>query len=230
MLKIILFIIFAFSFLLSSVFAASPVELKDSISQKAEELQKITSQIKDTQKKIEDVKTEGKTLKKEITGVDTQLSQISLNIKASEILIDRLKLETESVSYDIEDIENKINSQKEAIVSTLIELQKKEDETPLTIFLKNKNLAESILEAQSLNNLSLTLTNEVGEMKILKSDMEQKKYELSDKKIAKENEAVNLKNKKLISEDIKKEKQTILEKTKNQEKIYQSQLTELEKN
>ena len=229
MLKIILFIIFAFSFLLSSVFSASPVELKDSINQKTEELQKITSQIKDTQKKIEDVKTEGKTLKKEITGVDTQLSQISLNIKASEILIDRLKLETESISYDIEDIENKINSQREAIVSTLIELQKKEDETPLTIFLKNKNLAESILEAQSLNNLSLTLTNEVGEMKILKSDMEQKKYELSDKKIAKENEAVNLKNKKLISEDIKKEKQTILEKTKNQEKIYQSQLTELEK-
>ena len=229
MLKKIFALFSIFYFLFSITFAASPVELKDSINQKTEELQKITSQIKDTQKKIEDVKTEGKTLKKEITGVDTQLSQISLNIKASEILIDRLKLETESVSYDIEDIENKINSQREAIVSTLIELQKKEDETPLTIFLKNKNLAESILEAQSLNNLSLTLTNEVGEMKILKSDMEQKKYELSDKKIAKENEAVNLKNKKLISEDIKKEKQTILEKTKNQEKIYQSQLTELEK-
>ena len=216
-------------FIIHLTLAASPVELKDSISQKAEELQKITEQIKDTQKKIEDTKTEGKTLKKEITSVDTQLSQINLNIKASEILIDRLKLEVESISYDIEDVENKINSQKEAITLTLIELQKKEDETLLTIFLKNKNLAESILEAQSLNNLSLTLTNEVVEMKNLKDDLGQKKDDLSGKKITKENEAVNLKNKKSISEDIKKEKQNILEKTKNQEKIYQTQLTELEK-
>ena len=97
----------AIYYLLSTSLAASPVELKDSINQKTEELQKITEQIKDTQKKIADTKTEGKTLKKEITGVNTQLNQISLNIKASEILIDRLKLETESVSYDIEDIENK---------------------------------------------------------------------------------------------------------------------------
>lgn len=222
-----IFSIFYFTFSVS--LAASPIELKDSINQKTGELQKITEQIKDTQKKIEDTKTEGKTLKKEITGVDTQLNQITLNIKSSEILIDRLKLEIESIAYDIEDIENKINTQKEAITLTLIELQKKEDETPLTIFLKNKNLAESILEAQSLNNLSFTLTNEVVEMKNLKNDLEQKKNDSSNKKVSKESEAVNLKNKKSISEDIKKEKQSLLEKTKNQEKVYQSQLTELEK-
>lgn len=229
MMKIFLFLLSIFYFLFSITLAATPVELKDSINQKTEELQKITNQIRDTQKKIEDVKVEGKTLKKEINSVDTQLSQINLNIKASEILIDRLKLEVESVSYDIEDIENKINSQKEAIASTLIELQKKEDETPLTIFLKNKNLAESIFEAQSLNSLSLTLTNEVEKMQILKGDLEQKKDDLSGKKTAKENETVNLKNKKSISEDIKKDKQYLLEQTKNQEKIYQNQLTELEK-
>lgn len=229
MLKTIFFLLSTFYFLSSITLAATPVELKDSINQKTEELQKITNQIKDTQKKIEDTKTEGKTLKKEIGSVDAQLSQINLNIKASEILIDRLKLEVEAVGYDIEEIENKIGLQKEAIALILIELQKKEDETPLTIFLKNKNLAESIFEAQSLNSLSLTLTNEVVAMKNLKNDLEQKKDDISGKKVAKENEAVNLKNKKSISEDIKKEKQTLLEKTKNQEKIYQSQLTELEK-
>ncbi|MEK7635876.1 MAG: peptidoglycan DD-metalloendopeptidase family protein [Patescibacteria group bacterium] len=208
---------------------ATPEELKSSISEKAEELKKINAQISETQKNLEETKEEGKTLKKEITNVDTRLNQITLNIKASEILIDRLKLEVESVSYDIEDTENKINSQKEAIASTLIKLQKKEDETPLTIFLKNKNLAESIFEAQSLNSLSLTLTKEVTEMQILKDDLEQKKDDLAGKKTEKENEAVNLKNKKSISEDIKKDKQYLLEQTKNQEKSYQQKLSELKK-
>lgn len=226
---IFLAILSTFYFLLSAVIAATPEELKSSIVQKAEELQKINEQIKETQKDLEETKEEGRTLKKELNKVSSQISQINLGIKSSEILIEKMELETESLQYDIFEIENKIGTNKEAVAKTLRELQSKDDESLLLIILKNKSLAQSVFEMQGLSDLSSTLFSETNEMQELKTQMNEKLKETSGKKKSKEVENINLKNKKVIVEDVKKEKQIILENTKNQEKKYQQTLEELQK-
>ena len=206
---------------------AAPLELKGSIDKKTQELLEINQQIQATQKKIEETQSESKTLKKEITKTDNEISQISLGIRSSEILIDRFKLEIEDTQYDIADIEEKIGGQKEAVSETLREIQKKDKETPLIIFLKNKSLAGSVFETQNLISLSDNLITAVNELQILKDELSEKIETLSNSKQKKEKEGFNLKNKKIIVEDSKKEKQTLLERTKNQEKIYQQSLTTL---
>lgn len=211
------------------VLAATPEELKSSIVQKAEELQKINEQIKETQKDLEETKEENKTLKKELNKTNGQINQINLGIKSSEILIEKMELETEFLQYDIFETENKIEINKMAVAKTLRELQSKDDESILLIILKNKSLAQSVFEMQGLSNLSGTLSAETNEMRNLKVQMNEKLTETSNKKKSKEIENINLKNKKVIVEDIKKEKQIILEKTKNQEKKYQETLEELQK-
>ncbi|MEK7593142.1 MAG: peptidoglycan DD-metalloendopeptidase family protein [Patescibacteria group bacterium] len=209
--------------------AATPEELKSSIVQKAEELQKINEQINKTQKELEETKEEGKTLKKELTKVSGQISQINLGIKSSEILIEKMVLEAESLQYDLSEIENKIENNKKAIAQTLRELQTKDDESPLLIILKNKSLAQSVFEMQGLSDLNSALSTETNEMQSLKTQMNEKLEETSKKKKSKEVENINLKNKKVIVEDVKKEKQVVLEQTKNQEKKYQETLEELQK-
>src|SRR3972149_6840873 len=113
---LILFFIFSVSWQIearqSLTLAATPEELKSSIVQKAEELQKINEQIKETQKDLEETKEEGKTLKKELNKASSQINQISLGIKSSEILIEKMELEVESLQYDIFEIENKNNKKK----------------------------------------------------------------------------------------------------------------------
>ena len=220
-----LFLIFCFN----SAQSAVPQEIKDSISQKAEELKKIDSQIQETQKNLEETQEEGQTLKKEVFKINSQLKSIELGIKSSEILIEKFGLEINSLQYDIVETEDKIQNNKEAIAGTLRELQTKSDESPFVIFLKNKSLAESVFEIQGLTDLSDKLSDEINKMRDLKVQLNEKLEEISNKKSSKEIEGSNLKNKKVISGEVKKEKEDILEQTKNQEKIYQKTLSDLEK-
>lgn len=229
-LKTLLLSGFLIFFSINAVLAAAPQELKNSISKKAEDLKKINEQIQGVQKNLEETKEEQKTLKKEIGKVSGQLNQLELGIKSSEIFIEKLALETESLGYDISDLEERIKDKKEAVAGALRELQEKDEETPLRIFLKNKNLAESVFEVQSLADIGNNLSERIGEMRDSKIQLEEKLEEAAGKKREKEVEGVNLKNKKIIVEEIKNGKQSLLENTKNQEKIYQKNLKELEKN
>lgn len=223
-------VIFIFSFFIFHFSnAADPSQLKESIEKKNEELQKINSQIQEIQDNLEDVKKEGQTLKKEVVKVDSQINQIKLGIRSSEVVIDKLGLEMESTQYKIADTEDEIAKKKKGIIQTLQELQSKDDENAIIIFLKNKNLSDSAFEIQGLSNLSANLANNVVEMQSLRQVLNEKVDELSGKKQLKESEFYNLKNKQSIVEEIKKSKQTLLNATKNQEKNYQKQLSELEK-
>lgn len=235
--KTFLFFIFLALFLFSNslgglrdaTLAATPEELKNTISQKAEEFKKINEQIQKTQEELEETQEEGKTLKKELNKANSQINQIDLGIKSSQIMIEKLGLEIESLNYDIADIEKQIGVNKEAAAETLRELQIKDKETPLVVFLKNKTLAESVFEIEGLTSLSDRLSASIGEMKTLKNELDEKLKDSSRKKNLQEWENTNFKNKKIIVEDVKKEKQVLLEKTKNQEKKYQQTLEELQK-
>ncbi len=226
-----IFLLSTFYFLLSAVavFAAAPEELKQSIEQKTQELENINKQIQENQQKLEVVQSEKKTLQKEVSSVQTQIKQIDLGIKSSEINIEKLGLEVESLQYNISDSEKQIIQKKDVIVEILRELQQKENESPLVAFLKNKTLSDGVFEAQTLADLNNNLSMEVDELTSLKDDLTFSLDKTTEKKQERETEHFTLKNKKAIAGEIKKEKQSLLESTKNQEKNYQKQLSELEK-
>jgi len=224
------FLFSAFYFLFSIiVFAADGNELREAIDKKNQDLQKINSQMQEIQDNLEGVQKEGQTLKKEVGKIDKQINQIKLGVRSSEVVIEKLGLEVQSTQGEIADAENAITAKREAITRTLQELQLKDGDNSLIIFLKNKSLAESAFEIQGLSDLSANLAGEVNEMQSLKNTLNEKVDTLSVQKQAKEGEYYNLKNKQSITEDLKKTKQYLLEQTKNQEKNYQQQLSELEK-
>jgi len=224
------FLFSAFYFLFSIiVFAANGNELREAIDKKNQDLQKINSQMQEIQDNLEGVQKEGQTLKKEVGKIDKQINQIKLGVRSSEVVIEKLGLEVQSTQSEIVDAEDAITAKREAIIRTLQELQLKDGDNSLIIFLKNKSLAESAFEIQGLSDLSANLAGEVNEMQSLKNTLNEKVDTLSGQKQAKEGEYYNLKNKQSITEDLKKTKQYLLEQTKNQEKNYQQQLSELEK-
>jgi len=234
-----LFSIFYFLFSITSFAAAPPAagearptgrqELKDAINQKSQELQEINNQIKETQKNLEAIQGQGQTLQKEIKQTDYNINQLNLSIRSSEVIIDKLALEINSLQYEITDAENEIVLKREAITKILQEFQKTDGETPLLIFLKNKSLADSVFEVQNLADLNTGLRTEIENLKEVKEEMADKLDQSANKKQLTEIENSNLKNRKAILADTKKEKQNLLGQTKNQEKVYQSVISDLEK-
>ncbi|MBI4993625.1 peptidoglycan DD-metalloendopeptidase family protein [Candidatus Wolfebacteria bacterium] len=226
--KIFLFSIFYFLFSVP-VFAASPQELKDAIDKKNSELQKVNFQIQEIQDNLEGVKKEGQTLKKEVVKIDSQVKQLNLGIKSSEITIEKLGLEVEDLQYKISDSEDQIIKKRKGIAEILKLIQSKDRENILVMLLKNETLAQSVLDSQNLDNLNFQLSNGILELQSLRGELNNKLDESSTKKKLKESESFNLKSRKSIAEDLKKNKETLLVQTKNQEKNYQNQLSELEK-
>ncbi len=208
---------------------AAPQELKNEIDQKSQQLQEINNQIKENQKNLEVIQGQGQTLQTEIKQTDYNINQLNLSVRSSEITIDKLALEINSLQYEITDAENEIVLKREAVIRILQEFQKTDSETPLLIFLKNKSLADSVFEIQNLADLNTGLRTEIENLRNAKEEMANKLNQSANKKQLTETENSNLKNRKVILDDVKKEKKDLLSQTKNQEKIYQNIISDLQK-
>ncbi len=203
-------------------------QIKSQIDSKNQALQDLNNQIQATKSQLESTQTQKQTLQNEVQQIDANLNQVNLGIKLSQTSIEKLGLEMEANQYDIQDSENKIGDKKMAIAQALQELQQNGDNNLLMIFLKNNSLSSSVFEAQGLLDFQNQLMSDIQDLKNLQSNLNDQIKIAANKKSAKEAETQNLKYKKQIAEDTKKYRQTLLDQTKNSEKIYQQSLTKLQ--
>ncbi len=210
-------------------YATTPEELQQQINEKAKSLSELNQKIQETQKNFKEASTKGKSLSQEIKQIDYTTSRLQLNIQASEIKIDKLKLEVESLGNSIQTKQGEIETHQRAIAQSLRQLQEKSQESPLITFFKNKSLSEGIFDTEALSEVSSQLGDEVRSLTLAKNDLADSLQETQAKKSEKEAETIRLHSKKDILDDQKGERKTLLAQTKNQEQIYQKQLSDLQK-
>jgi len=208
--------------------AETPNELRALIDSRAQDLSKLNKQIKETQGKLNSVTGQKKSLNREIKTIDYNIRQLNLNIRSSEVQIEKSRLEMESIGYEIADIKKSVDSKHTTIKKLVRILWEKEQEGLLTVLLKNKSLADSVLESESIRDFNQELSLEVQNLKSLNGELKYKYQSVENKKSGIETERRNLKNRQSIVEDKRNDRKTILKRTKNQEKIYQSELKALE--
>ena len=211
------------------VLGATPDELRQSIEEKSKSLQNINDQIRNTQQQLNETQTQKNSLQKELKKIDYNISQLNLNIKSGQITVEKYGLELQSLQYEIEKLKSEIETKRLAITKLLQELYQKSRETPLVTFLKNRSLAQAIVENQNIANLNSGLSTELGELKELRTQLDENYSSVSAKKKGIEQENLNLRNRKNIVETTKSDRQNILSQTKNQEKLYASLIDSLAK-
>ena len=148
--KLLIYSFFIFLIFSRLAWGAAPSELRNSINQKTQELLDISNQIKENQKSLEETQGQSKTLQQEVKKIDSNINAVNLSVRSSQITIDKLGLEINSLQYDISDTEQEIIAKQNAVIKILQEFQQRDQETPLIIFLRNKSLADSVLEVQNL--------------------------------------------------------------------------------
>ncbi|MEK7146799.1 MAG: peptidoglycan DD-metalloendopeptidase family protein [Patescibacteria group bacterium] len=229
--KMFFYFLFATFYLLfvSVSFAATPQELKEEINRKNSELQELTNRRLAIEKTLDDLGDKSQNLKQELKKIDYRVNQLNLSIKSGEITLEKLGLEIKALDFDIEDVKKGIAVKKEAIAETLREIQKKDGEGILEIVFRHRSLVASVAEAQSLIDFNSGLSLEVSGLKNLQGELAVNLEDMNRKKYQKELEAVNLKSRRVIAVNQKEERRELLDQTKNQEKLFQQQLSELEK-
>lgn len=204
-------------------------DLRKLIDEKGVELQELQKQREALEKNLEEINKSSNKLSKEIKTANNQISQLELIIKGTKLSIEKLELEADSLRSDILNIESDMQNQKQTIIKLFGELQQRDNENLLIIFLRNKSLGEAVSEVRSIEALNNNLWVTFKELERLQDDLRRKADDEELKKRQKIIEQRDLKNRQYILADQKKEKQTVLTVTKNQEKIYEDQLEELKK-
>ena len=225
-----IFLLFIFiGYTVQPAFASSADDLRKAIEEKAKGLLEINNQIQATQKQLDVTQSQKNSLNKELKTIDYNISQLNLNIKSSQINIEKLGLELQEVQMDINQINDSIGNRKLTLVKLLRELYEKDNEGSLVILLKNRSLADSILESETISSLNQGISSEVADLTELNKQLNVKFQTTSSKKKNIEIENSNLKNRKGIVQDQKQERSTLLAQTKNQEKLFASLLSNLDK-
>lgn len=208
---------------------ASADELRRSIEERSKALQEINAQIAETQKKLTEAGELGKTLTRELQRMDYRVNQLNLHIKSSEVNIEKLLLEIRELELEAAKNENQAARKRGVIAYFLGQLEEKERENVLVVFLTQRSLADSVREAQTLSDLNEQLTSEVVELRAVKGVILETLDQTEKKKGEVEVERQSLKNKKLIVQDERQERNELLRQTKNQEGLYQQHIKTLEK-
>ncbi len=230
LLRILLFSTICIGVAVLSVWAApSPEKLRQSIDDRAKELIQIQDEINIVQDEIGETGEQKTSLQGELQRIGYTINQLTLNIRSNEITIEKLGLEIEALHYDIADTRVKITEREEGISDTLKSIYEEGDESFLVTFLKYRSLAVGVFAIQSLRDLNDGLAVEMHEFKQLSEDLSAKLEDISVKKGGMETQRVTLTNRKYIIEDQQENRKDLLSTTQNKEKIYQQQLSDLEK-
>ncbi len=208
--------------------ATSPSDLRNMIDQKNSELQQIQAKRDALEAQLEEVSKSKQTLSSTVKSLNYQIGQMDLLIKSSKVNIEKLSLEINSLRQNISDAGNDIEKRKGAIARLLVELQERDHESLLYLVLKEGNLSGSLDSAGSLVTLTGALTKNISELRALQGTLAEKIQEEHQKKSAQEMEQSNLKNRQYILQDQQSEKNDLLAQTKNQEKLYQQQIDQLD--
>ncbi len=203
--------------------------LRKAIDEKGAALRELEAQRMELQKQLDSINYSSNRLSSEIRYFDSSIGQLNMLVKSNEIMVEKLELEVEALVENIEMTQDEIINKKKTIGKLFTELQQRDGENLLTIFLKNKSLADAIGEVQTISDLNNSLLVSLAELTELETELADRVGEQKSKKQQKEVESENMKNRQYILQDQKKEKQTLLQVTKSQERVYEEQISELKK-
>jgi murein DD-endopeptidase MepM/ murein hydrolase activator NlpD len=204
--------------------------LQDQINEKSKELQAVADQISAAKAALKATQSQRVTLQQQLGVINSNISTLTLGIQSDQLSSQQFALEIQQLGSDIQAINDSISVKRAAIGSLIQQIAVREtsDQTPLAIFLKDGTLADSVLEAQNVHNLQGQLLQNISDLKSLEDQYNENIQESAAKKDDVAAHESDLQNKKLIIQDQQTTKQALLTSTKNQESIFQKQLTALE--
>ena len=204
-------------------------ELKSSIESKAEELNKLSSEIAEVEANLGRTKAKSQNISQDVSRLSANIRQLDLRVRAGEITVDKLRLELRELSLGIRDIQDGISTKKAAVAASLRVMQQKDTENLLVILLRNGSLADSVAEAQNIFNLNQGLSVEISGLQSLQEELAEKVSTTSGKKQSIEQETQNAQYQQKLTAEQKAERERLLNLTKAEQREYEAQLAELEK-
>jgi len=207
--------------------------LAEDVNQKILDLRK---ELAELQKKSEEYKKvvtskqkESASLKREIGLLSNQINHLETEVRITENKISSAKLVIGDLRDEIYDRQEKIKNRHDTVGILLKMMYKNDQESMLTVLMKNNLLSDFLHQVKQADNLNKGLLAAITVLKNERQELEENKTELEAKKQDLEKLNNSQKNKQVALSDTKSNKDILLVRTKGQEELYQKLLSETER-
>jgi len=226
--------IFLFIFFIISDFSFSQIlsDLQKQVTNRNQEINILQKEIDNYTKKVVNTQSEAKTLKELINNLESQKANLKNQISLTNLQIEKVKSNLFSTEDRIIQNEDEIKRGREVLAKILIKINILNQNDNLLLNLlspENQNLAESLNDAILLSDLNHSIDQQISQIKTKIEELNKNKKEFQKQKNNLANLSFNLSGQKTLVEQNKKEKQTLLTQTKNQEKNYQKIIDDRQK-
>jgi len=201
-------------------------EIKKNIDEHNNKIKQLEEEIGIYEKEIEKTSTQAQSLQNAVKILDTSQKKINTEIKKTETSIAKTNLTIQELADEMNKIEEKINSNTQAISKTLNQIRQNDDKSLIENFLTGESISDVLDDYESISQLQEKIKEQSKELVAYKD-------QLSGKKVSKEGEKTKLVSLKSGLNDQnqilvinKKEKNALLTTTKNKEAEYEKVLAE----
>jgi len=202
----------------------SVTELQREIERKRLEKEKLEAENRKLETQIQETGKQAKTLQSAVKTLDTTQKKLQNDLKVTETDIGSTELSIKKIGLEINAKEQHINTNKEAIAESLRNLQDTDNQSTIETFLQYKNINELWHNIETLRRFQSSVQQSIRQLKNLKEELSEKKSENEEKKVELVEYKEDLSDKKVVVEQNKKAKTTLLVQTKNKEGEYKKLL------
>ena len=216
---------FSFSFYASAQ-TSELDKLQKDILDRGDRLAEIEKEISKYESELKEVGAEKQTLQKAINQLNIERKKVTAEISRTENLIGSTDLEINKLILEISRTEGDIEKNKEAIAEIVRSQYKANDMSLVELLLQNRNFSEFWGAIEAHESVQSSMANKVNELDSLHKLLAEKKESSTKKR----GELVSLqgqyKDQNTVLDNNHKERSSLLEVTKNEEKNYQRLLAE----
>jgi len=210
-------------------FAGLTDDLQKDIDAKKNQIQELEKQVASLRENIKGTQSQQTTLKKQVAMLEGEIKRLETEIRLTQAKISAANLEIQNLDIRIGEAQDKLTVNKTYLASAIRTIAELDQEEPIEIILKNDNFSDIFNQMQYIETLQETVQQHLKDIRALKDQLAEEKSKQEEFKSSLQDLNEELRGKNLVLAFQKDDKQDLLVETKNQEKKYQSQLTELQK-
>lgn len=204
-------------------------DLQNEINQKQTQILELEKQIAQYKDMVRNSQNQSNTLKNAIAKMEAQIKKLETEIRLTQTRISQTNLKILGLAGDITTQNVELEKQKGNLSQTIRALNEYDQMGTLELILGSGNFSDMLNQAQYINNLQSGLWEKLQAIKDLKSRLEDQKTQSEAQKTALEGLKRQLSSQTLVLDSQRDEQKDLLTTSKNQEKVYQSTLTTLQK-
>jgi len=206
--------------------AQNPDQLRKKIQNRNNRIQELEKEIKKYESQIQAVQSRQQTLQSKIEELELNRQRLQADIQLNQEKIDAVNADINSLSKQIDDKENKILSNKQAIAGALREIHKINTASLAEKVLQQGSLAKIWSNTEMLNRFQRSLQQQVDKLTKLKKELaaNQRTQQANRKELVSLKESLAAKKEVVLQQ--KSRQNQLLEQTENKESNYQQLLAE----